>query len=301
MLKQSLLGLTLLLASCTHIPQSTRGAQPPLLPQVAQQGIGETVQRRLTERYNDTRDNCGAATQPAFLCSGVLIRGTMFSHSFHSWDNSLTSHQKGAVSFSYLRKDALSKGIFGANGYIFSPAFSANGKLPPEVLCSFPLDAITTAREGTGCGALPGYPKSGPCQLQGVYTAAQWYAHWLDDPQPFLGSQCGFDVRASLGAGAATAFIATIHAMALIGYTGTNVDELRLAVWPDGQGQNLPLEAFFYVDKQMHGLSGARKDQVDFKNTTGFDVPVIALKLASIIGSDVTFEYRPEDQAIPLP
>lgn len=303
MLNKLLLAITLTLASCTLTPDSQQGPQQPPLPQVRQESPGESVERHLAERYNDTRANCGAVSQPAFLCNGVIFRGTAFSNSYHSWDNSLLSHQKGAVSFSYLRKDSrYNKLAYGyVNGYIFLPVFYANGKLTPQVLCAFPIDAATNNRTGTGCGDYPGVAGSGPCQSQNIYNASAWIAHYTAGNNSHT-HQCGFDVRDALDAGATTAFTATLQAMLLIGIESFHTqNELRLAVWPDGQGHNLPLEAFFYLNDSARGRTNAQNDQRDFKQTTGLGAPVISLWLPKVAGGDATFKYLASDQVITLP
>jgi hypothetical protein len=69
-----------------------------------QQDSGEDVVRHLTNRYADMRANCGTPSQPAFLCNGVMIRGTSSDPgAYHVWDNSPGSITRGGVSASYLR------------------------------------------------------------------------------------------------------------------------------------------------------------------------------------------------------
>lgn len=292
MQKITLLLASLALSGCAHTV-TTRSIVPL--------GLGETTEAHLIERYNDARVNCGTTSQPAFLCNGVIVRGTDYSPTYHSWDNSLNSHRQGAVSFSYLRRDSkYSKLAYGyKNGYIFLPVFYANGKLTPEVLCAFPIDAGTVNRADKGCGATPGIPTSAPCQSQGIYTADVWYRHFAT-AQGNSARICGFDVRDALNTGATTAFNATIAAMALA-KTFTVQNELRLAVWPDGSGLRLPLEAFFYINNSAAGRADAQNDQRDFKNITGISVPVISLWLPVNTAAQATFKYLPADQVITLP
>jgi hypothetical protein len=299
MWQKTLFPIGLLLASCSYMPAEMTRESTEHSRQARQETPGEEVARHLNTRYNDVRPDCGQPSQPGFLCNGVIIRGTDYSTAYHSWDNSPTSHEKGAVSFSYLRKDSRYRKLaYGYdNGYIFESYFFANDKLSPEVLCSFPIDAGTNAREGTGCGARPGIPTSGPCQQQGITTAQQWHAHYVAGGYS-RAAQCGFDVRDSLNALAGPAFQASIQAMSLIATEsfGTQ-NELRLRVWPDGQGTNLPLEAFFYL-QSTPGLSDAQADQKDFKTVTGLVVPVIQVQLPASAGNDALFVYRPGDQVV---
>ena len=292
--------LSLALTACTShtvTPTSTTTTGVPTL------GLGESVERHLRERYDDTRVNCGNASEPAFLCNGVLIRGTEFSTSYHSWDNSLNSHRSGGVSFSYLRRDSRYARLAYNynNGYIFLPIFYAGNKIDPDVLCAFPIDAATNTRADKGCGAYPGVTGSQACQSQGIYTAQAWYNHYRSGNNSHV-HQCGFDVKDNLDAGATTAFDAMIKGMGLISTESfTTQNELRLAVWPDGSGKVLPLEAFFYTDNSTTGRISAQKDQIDFKNVTGITVPVISVWLPKTSSEQATFHYLAADQAIPVP
>jgi hypothetical protein len=275
--------------------------QVPIAPSSATLGLGETTEAHLTERYNDTRVNCGATTQPAFLCNGVLIRGTNFSTAYHSWDNSPDNHRTGGVSFSFLRRDSRFNKLayYYDNGYIFLPVFYADGKATPEILCAFPIDGATAFRANGGCGAVSGVPRSAPCQSQGIYTPTAWLNHYRTGPR---NHQCGFDVRDALDTGATTAFDAMIKSMALLGSESFGAqNELRMAVWPDGSGNYLPMEAFFYINNSAAGRKDAQDDQRDFKNTTGRTVPVISLWLPQASTSEATFKYLVSDQVVPVP
>lgn len=46
------------------------------LTPAAQADRGNDVVARLNQLYNDTRQDCGGPSKPAFLCSGVLFRAT---------------------------------------------------------------------------------------------------------------------------------------------------------------------------------------------------------------------------------
>lgn len=305
MLKALLVATVITLASCAYTSNSakTPTQQPP--PKLMQNGTGELVAWQLNERFNETRANCGAATQPAFLCSGVLMKYSRYSPSSHIWDNTIESHRKGGVSFAWLRTDSRFVELLSDDGYLFSPPFYTIGKLAPEVLCSFPMSALWFEREGTGCGAIPNVPTSGPCQLQGVTSASGWYDHFMTTGGEER--QCGFDVKRALGAGATTAFIATLGAQELIkrntsGGTFARTNELVLAVWPDGEGRNLPLQAFWYSTAwNIGGREEAQRNQLDFKDVTGLSVPIIAVTIPRETTSEFRFDYLPEDQVIDIP
>jgi len=83
------------------------GTQPERAPTTARvPARGAEVAAELTAQYNDKRADCGAVNRPAFLCSGILFRGTVPSDAYHSWNPSPISQTRGGVSFSYLRADA---------------------------------------------------------------------------------------------------------------------------------------------------------------------------------------------------
>lgn len=264
---------------------------------------GEETARGLNERYNDLAENCGSPNLAAFLCSGIIFRATK-SARYHAWDPSPASQISGGVSFSYLRRDSKYRKLaYGYNnGFIFfAPLRRPEGKVNIHVLCSFPLDANTEDRPTKqGCDYntnIPDPSTSRECQSQGITTASQWYAHFISVPaQIRYFHQCGFDVRAGLGAGAVSAFNATLQAMTLLGSMSfADQNELRLATWSEGTGSTLPLEAFFYFGS---GLATAQHDQQDFYNETGIIVPIILLTLPSTPTDNATFVYRTEDQAI---
>lgn len=295
-MKHTLIVSTLMvLASCASPPSAYRGAV---------QGSGDEVERHLTSRYSDVSENCGAASKPAFLCTGLLIRGTSYNPGRHSWDNSPANHTSGGVSFSFLRTDSkYAKLAYGyVNGYVFLPYDHAGGKLHPEILCSFPIDAATSARGDKGCGASSGVAGSGVCQSQGIYTAQQWYTHYRSTTGNQRTHQCGFDVKDVLNEQATTAFNTSIAAMALLGAESfATQNEVRIAVWPDGSGSTVPLEAFFYIDGSSSGRIDAQNDQRDLFTTHQLAIPVISVRLPSSTSQSATFKYIAGDQVIALP
>lgn len=263
--------------------------------------LGAQTAIDLTTRYRKKVIACDSA-RPAYLCSGIMLRGTVASESFFPWNPSPLSVNSGGVSFSFLREDAkyirLSYGY--ANGFIFRPYLdSVRAAVQPDVLCSFPVDSWTLDRDEKGCGQYPTFPGSSrECQSQGITTAAQWLAHYQSVPsQQRPPHQCGFNVREVLGGAAASAFHASLEARAL-GYDDTSIapvqNELRLATWAQNIGGDLPVEALFYTSG---GLTGAQTDQRNFYLETHKWVPIIALTLPAAPTGDATFAYRSTDQA----
>ena len=66
-------------------------------------GPGEDTANALNARYAKTSRNCGSTSQPAFLCEGVIVRATAEPKFWVPQEKNL---QSGAISVSYLRKDA---------------------------------------------------------------------------------------------------------------------------------------------------------------------------------------------------
>lgn len=267
---------------------------------------GEEAVSLLTSLYNDKREDCGKPSMPAFLCSGIMLRGTLSSPAYHSWDPSPGSIKSGGVSFSFLRADAeFSKLAYDyKNGYIFYPAFAApDDKDKVEVLCSFPMDAASEYRDDKGCG-VNGYSDasravSQSCDLQGIVTAEQWYSKYAQETDKKV-KQCGFNVRDEKDEKAGPAFYQSIRASMMEGIPFAENNELRLKTWDSGKGSSLPILAFFYIKDAdpAKGLAGARADQTDFMNTTGQFAPVIALVLPSNANQDAQFLFDKSDQAV---
>lgn len=298
----SLLLCPLLLVACTT--QQHMQEREPVIPPSTTQAPATTVvdgpatAEALTRRYNDTVPNCGSDSKPAFLCSGVIIRVTTYGNDYDTWDPSPTAIKKGSVSFSYLRKDNNFRNFAynqtNANGFIFYPIFDTpQGKLDVPILCHFPMDGWTDNRtERAACGAYPGVAGSEPCHQQGIITGAQWVAKY---PPGTLGSNiCGFDIRDELNHYAGPNFYAALQAKSLNKAYFEEQNEMLLQVWQPGQGQTLPIQAFFY--SVPAGLSDARKSKQRFLAKTGIDLPIIKVTLPAQPEGSATFQYIPGDQ-----
>jgi hypothetical protein len=271
---------------------------------------GAETAQYLTEDYANTAESCDG-TLPAFLCSGVVFRGTgAFSTSYHSWDPSPASQTSGGVSFSYLRKDSKYSHLAYNynNGFIFYNVFWTpdNPDLNDDIdiMCSFPIDAATDGRSNKGCGASSAYPNdSGPCQDQGILTADQWYSHYVKGNSNHQ-YQCGFTTSDNSSYDTADGFYQTILSMKKISSESFNEqNELRLATWGTNAQNSLPIQAFFYLNGSSAGLSTAQQNQQDFYNSTTKKiwVPVIKLTLPTSQSADATFTYSLDDQLVPEP
>ncbi|MHC8411155.1 halovibrin HvnA [Pseudomonas sp. Hz4] len=298
-----ILSLCVVLASCQTARQNevplSEPADTSTLATLTSSPNGAEVAAELTRRYQDVRINCGKNSMPAFLCRGVILRSTVPSNNYSSWNPSPHSQTSGGVSFTFLSKDLKFKSlVFGQNnGFIFYPVLSRpSGTKQIEILCAYPRDGATQLRDKPGCGAHPYAPdKSRRCQTIGVTTAEQWLANWRLNTW----NMCSFDVRDSMNDQAADSFYQSIRAHNQSNlFAGTyDYSELVLATWPQNIPLELPLEAFYYLPG---GLAGAQHDQKDFYAKTGGKVvPIIKLTLPALPSSDATFTYLPGDQVKP--
>ncbi|MFJ5299618.1 DUF2599 domain-containing protein [Pseudomonas sp. NPDC088368] len=264
--------------------------------------------KALTAQYNDTRDNCGKNTSPAFLCNGVIFRATVPSDDYSSWDPSPNSVKSGGTSFSYLRKDAKFSRLvrYENNGYILFPVQNVPpGKSTYNVLCAFPMDGGTDAREDKGCGAWTGSKPSGqgaPCYSQQpnrITTGQEWADHYKAFVNGDNRRECGFDVRDNLNSYAVDNFNASLSAQRRTPEAFRKQNELRLDTWksttPAGE---LPIQAFFYLPEPTGGRDDAQFDQQRYYEKTGVWVPVIAMTLPSRLSDDATFKCNADDQAV---
>lgn len=258
---------------------------------------GHNVAERLNARYADTRAAC-AGNLPAYNCNGVLIRSSAASPDFHAWDPSPTAVTLQGVSFSYLRADANYDELAWGDtqGYIFK-ALGEHDGYRMEVRCAFPDDAATDRRT-LKCGPHASHTNaSRPCKDQGIDTLQEWVTHFHSVSGIFARSQhqCSFAADQS-------AFAMSIEARSHFQNPGDYVDrhnEVVLQVWPQDIPEQLPLEAFFYVQNSSRakGLEGARFMQNDYFLETGGFLPVIRVDLTAPTGQK--FTYHPNEQGVP--
>lgn len=279
---------------------------------------GKAIANMLTNSYENIVENCGEG-KPAYLCSGVTIRGTSPKLDRFALDPSPGSVQSGGVSFSWLRQDAkFWKLSFNyGNGFIVFNKFNSPVEVDNhlEYLCFYPEDAGTGSRANKGCGESSTFPKeSGPCQPQGIYTADQWLEHFKQAP---AGSnkyqyQCGFIITEQGQYDGAGAFRQGLLANKLLhGNDLSEQNEIRIATWStsqQGYPERFPVQAFFYINSNVEaaassetitpGINGARYDQFYFYQRTGIWVPVIRITLPKTVSEDVKFEFLPSDQRV---
>ncbi|WP_460090773.1 halovibrin HvnC [Pseudomonas sp. S2_E02] len=306
----------ILIAVLFGCSQDTRQLPAPTITNIVQSIDGPAIAARLSTLYDRKYANCNNSnSQPAFLCSGVIIRVTVKDpdNKYKVWEPSPTSVKQGMVTFSYLRADSnIARFAYGYNnGYILFPIFEApTDKLDQQILCSYPYDAWSHTRGYTPCAAHASYPaQSQLCQNAGVTTAEQWYEVWKVPGGSPNQRQCGFDVRDERNALAGPAFYQSIRARGLPNPRNENHNEIQIKTWCDPTSANpatsckqsfpanrFPIMAFFYLNGSA-GLADAQYNQRDFYNSTNpkVIVPIIRLTLAS---SGTIFTYIQADQVI---
>ncbi|EJM08553.1 hypothetical protein PMI18_00139 [Pseudomonas sp. GM102] len=311
-MKSVLLILVLgLLAGCSsHPPASTASPQDGGVVASAKESIdasstGPQVAAELTRRYRDTRINCGKDSMPAFLCSGILLRGTALAAGFDVWDPSPTAIRTGGTSFSYVRSDYKMKRLaFTYNkGLIFFPILSTPaGKANIEVLCFFPVDGTSDARTNNGCGEVPGYPSSVACNSQNIRTGEQWAANYRKYASTghHYRAVCSFDVRDAANNLSGPNFYQGMIGGRAISPTTFNIpNDVKLKTWQAGLAKTLPIEAFFYyVRDGKTGLKDVQVDQRRFKVLTGVAIPIIKVTMPGTLEENTTFAYQEADQAV---
>ena len=247
---------------------------PPVSP-------GETVARRLQDRYDkkDSRYQSCTNGAAAFVCSGVLIRGTgNIPAPAKPWTPAPTSTQD--VSFSWLSSDSIITSLYFANGMIVMPAqFLDAGKSNLYVLCGYVANAGTNGKADK-CER--------DCQSQSITTVAQFMAAFP------TGSGCPFRVaKGTANAKQMWDNIAGIRNSR--NFQAWNEVIVQRAGWVSMKDSEVPVEAFYYLSTSTANRPYAQNDQTNYKNVTGLWVPVIAVTLG--VGG-ATFAYNVADQAI---
>ncbi|WP_454876929.1 halovibrin HvnA [Pseudomonas farris] len=264
---------------------------------------GTQVAAELERRYRDTRDNCGSASMPAFLCTGLILRGTEPSTQFDAWNPSPISVKNGGVSFTFFRSDYKVKRLAYTydSGFIFYPILSTPpGKLNIEILCFFPVDGSSNARPNGGCGAHPNYPiASKSCEEQSpiIDTAAKWEAKYRKDASTGskYESMCSFNVRDAANNAAASRFLEGMRGGRLISPDAFNTpNDMKLKTWAQNIPGQIPMEAFFYT--KLTGLAGAQFYQRRFRALTGVTIPIIFIPFPQTLDQSATFTFRTADQ-----
>ncbi|HEY4293579.1 hypothetical protein [Luteibacter sp.] len=262
---------------------------------------GETALAELNAWYMDTTPDCGSATRPAFLCSGVMMRQVETSPNYLSWDPSSSAITLGGISVSWLRADSNFPNLWKPNGFIFYPDYDIPvGKYHPAVLCAFPLDGYTWQRPSQGCGRYLTHPQSRPCDELGITTAAGWIANYYagGGGVDIHSQECGWNVRQGQP-GTASRFYQNVLARAQLQPQHWYYwNELMLATWTTGKGATLPIHSFFFKTGDNVARAHAQSDQQRYHNLYGRGLPIFRLTLPTSIAGRAQFTYDPTDQVV---
>lgn len=269
---------------------------------------GQQTAQQMLQRYHDTRPNCGVASQPAFLCTGIVLRGTRsLPANEYAYAPNAAAIKTGSSSFDYLRSDSnntvLTNGY--TSGFIFYPVLNTPAdKTRVQVLCYFPLDGNSNARNDQGCGEFPQYGAvSRSCTDQGINTGEQWLERFKTDVNT-VGKRCSFNVRDALNNQAAQNFYQGLRAKRLANASYPNVTtpgSVKLANWPMASttdARKVPLQAFFYLagPSERAALDQAQNSQRQFLQISGIWVPIIRIQLPANVNDNATFAFSASDQ-----
>lgn len=262
--------------------------------------------------YSKVVADCGTPKRPAFLCSGLFLRGTVYSDLYRFWNPGPAS--KEASAFSWLRKDASFRQLASdhRHGYvIWSMFYAPDDDLKLQVLCAFPMDAGSHNRSDGGCGDFVATAQvERSCQGMGITTAKAWRDDYILNAKSHY-RQCGFELRPDRESASANAFMQFVASHAFpevvsehFATVGLSNNEVRIASWPQSDGSRVPIWVIFWISKDTVtgapsevGKSEAQKDQIALYEYSGKYVPVVRITLPSSPSEEATFFYAPEDQA----
>ena len=262
---------------------------------------GAQVAERMQNNFDATPARCDGNAVPAHVCSGVLIRATKPSPSYHTWHHSPNTKLKGGLSFSYLRADlpVTALAADARSGFTLYPqAQRPENTLPYSVLCAWPTDGDSWTRNGNGCGDNDQTAnREQACHEQGVHTAEDWIARFRQTGD--YKQQCAFDTRFARVPGRDEAFHQSLRVQQVYGSELPFAwNELILNAWKEEESNRLPIQSFFYIAGMPDALEQAQADQRDWHATYGQIVPVVRIELARSAAQRTQFSYQDADQAI---
>lgn len=318
MMKRRIEGWTLLMAL-------------PLLAQTTLAGAetcDQTVQE-IEQSYNKVVDTCPGANgepQAALFCSGWVMRGTKRPEhfgqpagSFYPWQTSPNAQAVGTTAATYVRADIGFKDftVMGDewtnfnDGYILESAWDvANDEDKSFPACAAPSDMWAYDRSDQGCGDNTKTAEDeGPsCAAQGI-DGNTWKGKYYDpykngETQYIGGKSCAFDMRTLDNQKSSDAFLQFLRARRAMqddpsSNTAFNTyPEVRITNPKSG---NAAVKAFFYTDAA--GRESALKNQQEYKQVTGKDVPIVQVGFPQNKGDKMTFscDAKPAPGPAPVP
>lgn len=288
-------------------------------------GCEETLQQ-IQEFYNNTVDSCPGANgeaQAAYNCSGLIARGTKRPEysggkagDYYIWETSPKSQAQGTIAASYLRKDIIFadvhvKGDMWTNfndGFVVKPPwFVSNEKERSYIACAYPSDAWADNRGNQGCGDNSKTPEAeGACEGQGV-TGQNWTQQYFEpykysQSELIGGKSCAFDLRTEDGAKSTQQFkqfLDARKAMQNVPDQDTAFGSYTEVRYTNPENNKSVPWAFYYTDPE--GRDAALKNQEEYKQQTGIDVPVIQIHFPQNKDSQATFSCEAGPQPGPAP
>ncbi|WP_148046505.1 hypothetical protein [Pseudomonas vranovensis] len=274
--------------------------------------IGPRTAAAMQAAYEDSRQDCDG--EPAYACSGIMLRVTSPSSQYYTWNNSPKAVAKRGVSFSYLRADAPISALAESarSGYTLAPIkLRPAGSMSYKPLCAYPTDGDSWERDKSGCGDNKRTPqvKENLCDRLGIHTAEQWISHyrtssdpqvierWSGNPDYRYAAQCSFDIRRTAGVAAAENFYQALRVMQLMEDRPFAWNEIIILTWDEQRFRELPIQSFFYLEGSPGGLEDAQRVQRDWYQEAGTFVPVIQISLPWA-EQPARFVFNPEDQVI---
>ena len=266
------------------------------------------IVQELLDRFYDESGECldsQGVAKPLYECSGIIIRGVKFhsNETKFAWSLKSGDKEKNSFSFAFLRNDhSFSSLIYYDAGYILYPHQKTPiKKNKQQVLCAFPVNAGTDARNDRGCGQSRSDTTgvSRKCDVQNITTFTDWLAHYDaimagEDPW-FEISQCGFDTTKET---AAQNFAVAMEANAFLQKTDNPRlnSEMRVEGWDENNAKKIPIQSFFYFINNETGRANAEKFRDDFYvESNGEKVPIVGIRLPNITHPEIQIEAAEDD------
>ena len=243
----------------------------------------------LNAHYKNTAAECGQ--DPAYYCSGVLVRTVDYSSAYKFWTHSPDAAVLESSTFNYLRADIGTRSLSHNTGFIFSDQNKAIADNKAQTLrCIYPFTAGTQSngRPENGCGfaTTRHNPKQHAAQ-RASQDADQSSCYTLNPPAITLDLwKANFERhgsvtknQCSLSTQDASQFHVSLQAHNAYNSLMTGPDEVLVENWEPTAPQTLPIVAFFYNANTPAKRDDAMKLQADYQAATGMLLPVVRLDL----------------------
>ncbi|WP_175650124.1 DUF2599 domain-containing protein [Pseudomonas sp. Marseille-P9899] len=278
--------------------------------------------KTVEQLYNNTVDQCVGANgepTPASDCSGLMVRGTERPEAsggnagdWYVWNDSPGVKERGTTAATFVRKDILNREIVVFkdgwrnynSGYIVK---SGPNEPKTRAACAAPADLWGDERADQGCGD---NKKTAEIE-QFCQDALKDNKTWVDtyfkpnmteNTEYIGGKSCTYNMRNMSDAERAQAFKSFLEArrdfqnvpnqdIAFNSYT-----EVRI---PSTADNERPILAFHCTDNDS--CADAVKNQTEYKQVTGKDVPIIKITFPKDKNTAATFSCDADPRPAPVP